>query len=91
MPLYTYVVTYNNSNYVGQGSHSNFRGFINAWCLDMPEHALKGFDTSLKKQLSKKANQEEFIQVPNRINVWHKIIDLNGKPFSIYAIETKRA
>lgn len=89
MPLYTYVVTYNDSNYVGQGSHSNFRGFVSAWCSEMPENALKGFNSSLKKQLSQKAYQGAFDPVQNRVNVWHKVMDLNGKPFSIHAIETK--
>lgn len=49
MLLYTYVVAYNDSNYVGQGSHSNFRGFVSAWCSEMPEDSLKGFNSNLKK------------------------------------------
>ena len=70
MPLYTYIVTYNDSNYVGQGSHSNFKGFTSAWCSDMPDGALKGFNASLKKQLSLKAYSSEFDAVPNRTKVW---------------------
>ena len=89
MPLYTYVVTYNDSNYVGQGSHSNFCGSINAWFSEMPENALKGLNASLKKELALKAYQGDFVPVPNRKNVWHKVIELNGSPFSIHAIETK--
>ncbi len=90
MPLYTYIVSYNNSNYVGQGNHSNFRGFINAWCNEMPNDALKGFNSSLKKQLVKKAYHGEFLPVPNRNNVWKKVIDLNGKEFVIHAVDTKK-
>jgi len=89
MPLYTYVVTYNDSNYVGQGSHSNFRGFISAWCNEIPDTALKGFNPSLKKQLVQKAYRGEFDPVPNRKNVWKKVIELNGRDFVIHAIETK--
>ena len=89
MPLYTYVVTYNDSNYVGQGNYSNFRGFISAWCSEMPDTALKSFNASLKKQLTQKAYQGAFDPVPNRKNVWLKKIDLNGKPFTIHTIETK--
>ena len=89
MPLYTYIVTYNDSNYVGQGNHSNFRGFINAWCSEMPDNALKGFNSSLKMELQKLAHHGAFDSVPNRKNVWHKSIELNGKNFSIHAIETK--
>lgn len=89
MPLYTYVVTYNDSSYVGQGRHSNFRGFINAWCDEMPVNALKGFNPALKKQLAQLACRGPFDLVPNRKNVWQKTIDLNGKEFSVYAIETK--
>jgi len=90
MPLYTYIVTYNNSNYVGQGNHSNFRGFISTWCNEMPNDALKGFNSSLKKQLAEKAYHGEFLPVPNRNNVWKKVIDLNGKEFVIHAVDTKK-
>ena len=89
MPLYTYIVTYDNSNYVGQESHSNFKGFVSAWCSEMPDNALNGFNASLKRQLSEKAYRGEFNSVPNRKNVWQKCIELNGKPFTIHAIETK--
>jgi hypothetical protein len=89
MPLYTYVVTFNDSTYVGQGSHSNFRGFVNAWCSEMPVNALKGFDQGPKKQLSQKAYSGTFDPVANRKNVWHKEINLNGKIFNIHAIETR--
>jgi hypothetical protein len=74
---------------VGQGSHSNFRGFVNAWCTEMPINALKGFDAGVKKQLTNKAYAGAFDSVPNRKNVWYKAIDLNGKTFSIHAVETK--
>lgn len=90
MPLYTYVVTYNDSNYVGQGSHSNFKGFINAWCTEMPVNALKDFNPNLKKQLQQQAYKGSFDPVPNRKNVWHKTIELNGRCLSIHAIETKQ-
>ena len=89
MPLYTYIVTYNDSNYVGQGSHSNFKGFTNAWCSEMPDNALKGFSSGLKKQLAKLAYRGGFDPVPNRKKVWQKTIDLNGKSFNVHAIETK--
>jgi hypothetical protein len=89
MPLYTYVVTYNNSIYVGQGSHSNFRGFIKAWCNEMPDNALSGFNSGLKKELMKKAYHGPFDPVPNRKNVWKKVIELKGNQFVIHAIETK--
>lgn len=88
MPLYTYIITFNNSNYVSQGNHSNFRGFINSWCTDLPENALKGFDSNTKKTLTRKAYSVDFEPVPNRKNVWHKSIDLDGKNFSVHAIET---
>lgn len=90
MPFYTYVVTYNDSNYVGQDSHSNFRGFVNAWCDELLVNALNGFTSNLHKELKQKAHQGEFAPLPNRKKVWQKIIDLSGKKFVIYAIETKK-
>ncbi|WP_194436596.1 hypothetical protein [Vibrio fluminensis] len=90
MPLYTYVVSYNDSRYVGQGSHSNFKGFVNAWCTDLPVNALRGLTPSLKKELGKLAFKGVFTSVPNRQNVWEKTIDLNGKLFHVYAIETRK-
>lgn len=89
MPLYTYVVTFNNSNYVGQGKYSNFKGFVSSWSAEMPNTALVGFSASLKKLLSEKVFTGEFREVVNRKGVWHKEIDLNGQRFSVHAIETK--
>jgi len=89
MPLYTYIVTYNDSSYIGQGSHSNYCGFISDWCTNLPNTALNGFNSNLKKELERVAYQGAFDPVPNRKNVWKKTIDLNGKPFIIYAVETK--
>ncbi len=90
MPLYTYVVAYNDSTYVAQGSHSNFEGFISEWCTDLPINALNGFNSNLKNLLIKKAWSSTFRPVPNRTNVWKKLIDLDGKDFVILAIETKK-
>jgi len=89
MPLYTYVVTYNDSNYIGQGKHSNFKGFVNAWCTEMPNNALNGFNPSLKNKLEKLAYKGSFDPVPNRKNVWKKTLEIEGKRLSIHAIETK--
>jgi len=89
MPLYTYVVTFENSTYVGQASHSNFRGFVSAWCTEMPDTALAGFNSKFKKLLSSKAYQGEFSPIPNRKNVWRKTIDLEGKILEVVAVETK--
>jgi len=90
MPLYTYIVSFNNSTYVGQGRHSNFRGFVTAWCNELPVNALTGFSTSLKKELASKAYHGEFIEVSNRTNVWKKVIELDGREFVIHAVETKQ-
>lgn len=90
MPLYTYIVSFNNSTYVGQGRHSNFQGFITAWCSELPENALAGFSASLKKQLASKAYHGEFVAVPNRMNVWKKVVDLDGKEFVIHAVERRK-
>jgi hypothetical protein len=90
MPLYTYIVSFNNSTYVGQGRHSNFRGFVSSWTAEIPPNALKGLNQGLMKQLAATAYRGEFVAVPNRERVWTKVIDLDGSEFVIYAVETKR-
>ncbi|EGR2186211.1 hypothetical protein DZF89_25590 [Vibrio parahaemolyticus] len=90
MPLCAYVISYNDSSYIGQGNHSNFQGFVNAWCTDLPVNTLKGLSPPLKKELTKLAYKGVFVPVPNRQNVWEKTIELNGKSFHIYAIDTRK-
>ena len=55
----------------------------------MPENALPGLNTSTKKLLKSMAFCGEFLPVPNRKNVWKKVIELNGKNFEVVAVETK--
>ena len=89
MPLYTYVVTYKDASYVAQGRFSNFKGFVTAWTSEMPENALPGLTTPLRKELFGKAYRGEFAEIPNRKNVWRKVLDIGGNPFVVYAIQTE--
>jgi hypothetical protein len=59
------------------------------WSTEILVNALRGFDSEVKKQLVNKAYGGEFSPLINRKNVWHKTIELNGRPFSIHAVETK--
>ena len=89
MPLYTYVASFKGASYVAQASYSNFKGFVSAWSVALPESALPALTSSRRSQLSAKAYNGDFAEVPNRKHVWRKSIDLNGDEFVVYAIQTQ--
>ena len=88
MPLYTYIVTFEGASFVAQGRHSNFKGFISSWFEDAFLNSLPSLTPKLRRQLSEKAYRG-FTEVPNRKNVWRKTIDLEGKKFIVYAVQTE--
>jgi hypothetical protein len=89
MPLYTYLSSFKGATCVTQDRRSNFRGFVNAWTSELPANALPALTPSLRKELGAKAYGGEFAEVPNRKNVWRKVIDLSGEEFVVYAIQTE--
>ncbi len=88
MPLYTYVLTFRGASHVAQGRHSNFRGFTTSWVDEVPANALPGFG-QLRSELSRKAAIGGFDEVPNRLHVWRKTVDLDGDPFVVIAVQTE--
>ena len=89
MPLYTYIVAFKGTTYAAQGSHSNFKGFSSTLRGNLPPHALPGLTPTLRKELIDKAYKGEFSEAPNKKHVWHKVIDLSGEEFVVYAIQTQ--
>jgi len=89
MPLYTYIVTYKGASRVTQGSHSNFKGFINTWCSNIPAGSLPALTPSLHKELTAKAYGGDFSAVANIKNVWQKSIDVGGSEFIVIAVQTQ--
>jgi len=89
MPLYTYIASFKGATCVTQASRSNFRGFVDAWTTGLPGGALPALTPALRKELGAKAYYGEFVEVPNRKNVWRKAIDLGGEEFVVYAIQTQ--
>ncbi len=92
MPLYTYIVAFRGSTYATQARHSNFKGFISSWTIDLPANALPGLTAALRNELSKKAIYSGgggFVEVPNRKNVWRKTLNLDGEDFTVYAVQTE--
>ena len=88
MPLYTYIVAFKGQTYAAQGSHSNFRGFVENWA-SLPQGALPALTPALQKELARKAYHDEFYAVENRKHVWRKTIDLGGSDFVVYAVQTE--
>jgi len=89
MPLYTYIVSYKGASRVTQGSHSNFKGFINTWCSNIPPEALPGFTPKLYKELVAKAYRGEFLPVPNIKNAWRKAIQVGESECTVIAVQTQ--
>jgi hypothetical protein len=89
MPLYTYVVSYKGATHATQGSHSNFKGFIDAWCTNLPTGALPTLTLTLHRELAKKAYSADFHPVANLRHVWKKSIELTEGEFIIIAVQTQ--
>ena len=90
MPLYTYVLSYKGQCHVSQGNHSNFRGFISAWCTDMPANAIPALTPALRKELANKAYGGDFAPLPDLHNVWRKTIEVGGEECTLLAVQTQR-
>ena len=90
MPLFTYIVTYNNSSFIAQGSHSNFKGFAMTWINSIPENGISSLTPVLRKELLHKAYAGDFMRITNMQNTWQKAIDLKGKELKVYVIQTER-
>jgi hypothetical protein len=90
MPLYTYILSYKGQSHVSQGSHSNFRGFVSAWCTDVPANAIPALTPVLRKELSGKAFHGDFLPLASLHNVWQKAIEIGGSECILVAIQTER-
>ena len=90
MPLYTFVLSYKGQSHVSQGSHSNFRGFVSAWCGNMPTSALPALTPTLRRELAGKAYVGEFVALPNLQHVWRKTFEIGGSACELLAIQTQR-
>jgi hypothetical protein len=78
MPLYTYVVVYQDTSYIAQRSRSNYQGFGD-WIEALPP------------ALRKKASQTMytgFEPVPNRQNVWRRTQTIDDSELVVIAIQT---
>jgi hypothetical protein len=89
MPLYTYVVSYKGSTHVTQSSHSNFKGFIDAWCTNLPAGALPALTPALHRDLARKAHLAEFPAIANIKHAWRKSVELAGSEFVVVAVQTQ--
>ena len=89
MPLYTYILSYKGQSHVTQGSHSNFRGFINTW-MNIPSGAIPVLTPDLRNRLAQSAYRGEFVAVPNIQNVWRKSIDVGDGECTLIAVQTER-
>jgi hypothetical protein len=89
MPLYTYIVAFRGATYAAQARHSNFNGFVSSWSTDLPDNVFPGLTASLKNELSGKAYRSDFLEGPNRKNVWRKTLNLDGEDFTVYAVQTE--
>jgi hypothetical protein len=85
MPLYTYVTAYKGATYVSQSRHSNPKGFA-TWLAEMPENALPGLTTALRKQLN--PYHGSFEEVPNRQHMWQKKLTIGESELVVIAIQT---
>ena len=90
MPLFTYIVSYRESTYVAQGSHSNFTGFAMTWAADIPPSALPSLTPNLRKELVRKAYQGTFSPKSNAKNVWTKSLEIDGHELTVHAVQTER-
>jgi len=89
MPLYTYILSYKGTSRITQGSHSNFKGFINTWCSSIPAGVIPGLTPALYKELASKAYRTEFLPVENIKHVWRKSIDVGGSECVVTAVQTQ--
>ena len=90
MPLFTYIVSYKGSDYVAQGSHSNFTGFASTWSANIPKSALRTMTQSQREYLAKHAWDGSFEPVSGLTHVWRKVIHVQGSDCVITAIQTDR-
>jgi hypothetical protein len=89
MPLYSYIASYNGRSYADQDSRSNFKGFATLVLSRMPTNALPGLTVNLQRELVEKAARADWAEVSNRKNLWVMKIELDGKPFTLYAVQTQ--
>ena len=89
MPLFTYVSTFEGASCVTQGRTSSFQGFPSAWTTALPKDALPGLTPILRRELAAKATASRFEPVANRDNVWTKAVEVGGREFRVYVVETR--
>jgi hypothetical protein len=88
MPLYTYIVNFKSESYVAQGRFSNVTGFFGTLMRDVPERSFPMLASALKYDICKEIAYGQFVEVPNRRNVWCKKVDVNGSVLTVYAVYT---
>lgn len=90
MPLFTYIVSYAGSDYVAQGSHSNFTGFATTWASNIPTTALPSLTPVLRKEFLHKAYRGAFSEVCGVKHVWRYSLELGGRELTVLAVQTER-
>jgi hypothetical protein len=88
MPLYTYIVNFKSESYVVQGRSSNFTVFFDALTRDVPIRLFPHLVSALKSDSCREIVYGQFIEVPNRRNVWCKKIDVDGSVLTVYVVQT---
>ena len=78
MPLYTYVATYKGASYITQKRRSNPKGFPD-WTEALP--------TTLRGKFN--PYDGAFDPVPNRKNVWRRVISAGGDELVVLVIATE--
>jgi hypothetical protein len=89
MPLYTYISSYRGSLHAEQGRYSNFKGFASGAFSQIPEGALPGLTSALRKELAEKAYRCEWVAVPNRSGLWKAAFPLGGSDFVVHVVQTQ--
>jgi hypothetical protein len=89
MPLYSYIACYRGGSYAEQDSRSNFKGFAPLMLGRLPANSLPGLDADLRRELVEKSSRSEWSAIPNRKNIWVMQIVLDGRPFTLHAVQTQ--
>lgn len=86
MPFYTYIVHYKGKSHAIQSQFggSNFQGDI-SWFSELPETV---FPKPKRNELVGKLMRVQFEEVPNRKHLWSKSVEIDGKTFTVFAVQT---
>jgi hypothetical protein len=89
MPLCSYIASFNGGSYADQDSRSNFKGFAALALSRIPPNELPGLTLNLQRELVEKAARADWAEVSNRKHLWVMQFVLDGKPFTLHAVQTQ--